>query len=185
MVAAALFSLNSTTATAPPWSGLARTSRPPDEDTSVPCRPSGSWSTAMTFLFSRMDMVAALAVCRLVPAMSGAAISAHRLNSDSSWVVVIPLPTSSMSGSFQPPGPAYGASCTLAWKLASMLGKVALMSPVVRHMLAVWAPHVQTLSWPHSDRLNRIGGPVAASASRIVWSLFSMFPLLLQLSYLR
>src|ERR1035437_10695280 len=185
MVAAEVFSLNSTTATAPPWSGLASTSRPPDEDPSVPCLPSGSWSTAMTFLFSRVDMVVALAVCRLVPAMSGAAISAQRLNSDWSWVVVIPLPTSSMSGSFQAPGPAYWASCTLAWKLASMLEKLALMSPVVRHMLAVWAPHVQTLFWPHSATLNRIGRPDAARAARVAWSLCSMFPLLLQLSYLR
>ena len=35
----------------------------------------------------------------------------------------------------------------------SMLPNDALMSPVVRHRLPEPAPHVHTLSWPHSHRL--------------------------------
>ena len=53
-----------------------------------------------------MDRVVELAEAMFVPAISGAAISAHRLNSERFSVADSePLPTSSMSGSFQWPGP--------------------------------------------------------------------------------
>jgi len=107
MVAVEPVSLNSATDTSPHASGLARTSGPAEEDTRVPCLPRGSWSTAITRVLVSVDNVAALAEAMLVPAISGAAISDRRLNpvcfsvADSD-----PLPTSSMSGSFQCPGPA-------------------------------------------------------------------------------
>ena len=107
MVAVEPVSLNSATETSPPASGLASTSRPPEEETIVPCLPRESWSTAITRELVNMDRVSGRAEGRLVPAISGAAISAHRLNSVRLSVAVIePLPTSSMSGSFQWPGPA-------------------------------------------------------------------------------
>src|SRR5216683_3191207 len=134
----------------------------------------------MTPELVRIDKVAGLAEIRLVPEISGAAISAHRLNSDWSSVAVMPLPISSMSGSFQPPGPANCARVTLEWKIDSMLAKLAVMSPVVRHMFPVAAPQVQTDSWPQLDRLNTMCRPVAARASRMavyrVWA--AMFWLL-------
>src|ERR1035438_1144843 len=131
MVAVEPVSLNRATDTSPLASGLASTSRPLAEDTSRPCLPSGSWSTAITALLVRMDRVAELALARLVPAISGAAISAHRLNSDWFSVALILLPISSMSGSFHAPGPAEEASATLVWKLDSMLEKFGWMSVVV------------------------------------------------------
>ena len=137
MVAVDPVSLNRATDTSPLASGLASTSRPPAEETSVPCLPRESWSTAITALLVRMDRVAELALTRLLPSISGAAISAHRLNSDWSSVALIPLPISSMSGSFHAPGPAKEASPTLVWKLFSMLREVGLDvgggAPQVRH----------------------------------------------------
>ena len=49
----------------------------------------------------------ALMLRRSFPAMSGAAMIAHMLKCARPSVSVKPLPTSSMSGSFQWPGPAY------------------------------------------------------------------------------
>src|SRR6185312_4142418 len=168
MVAVPLFSLNSATETSPFASGLARTSRPPEEETSVPCLPSESWSTAMTREFVRVLIVAELAPAMFVPEIRGAAISDHRLNSLRSSVADMPLPTSSMSGSFQPPGPALEARPTLVWKMLSMLPKLALMSPVVRQELPTDGPQLQGFWKPQSHRLYRMGRPVAARASRMV-----------------
>ena len=152
----------------------------------MPCLPRESWSTAMTLLLVRMRGSCELALAMFVPEISGAAISAHRLNSDWSSVVDMPLPISSMSGSFQCPGPAYEARPTLLWKLESMLAKLSEMSPVVRQLLPTLAPQVHTLSWPQLHRLNRIGRPVAARALRIVvYRVCALVPSLLQLSYLR
>src|SRR3954465_605739 len=133
-------SLNSATDTSPLARGLASTSSPPEEETMVPCLPRESWSTAITRELVRMLRVWLLALARLVPEISGAAISAHRLNSLRSSVAHMPLPPSSMSGSFQPPGPAYDARFTLLWKIDSMLPQLALMSPVVRQLLPMFAP---------------------------------------------
>src|SRR5256714_14729576 len=110
-------------------------------------------------------MVAADAPRRSVPAISGAAICAHRLNSARSSVKDMPLPTSSMSGSFQPPGPANEASPTFWWKIDTMLPELAVMSPVVRHRLPVPAPHVHTLASAHAQRLYTLGPQVAAPAA--------------------
>ena len=69
-----------------------------------------------------MARLAGVMLRRSVPAISGESIAAHRLNSDwYSVVVMSPLPTSSMSGSFQAPGPEYGYKNTFCWKFDSML----------------------------------------------------------------
>ena len=97
--------LKSPTALAPPLSGLAQTSSGPSAFTRSPWRPSGSWSMAITSRLVRIDRVSGLILLRSLPASSGAARIAHRLI----WVryssgFMPPLPTSSMSGSFQFPG---------------------------------------------------------------------------------
>jgi hypothetical protein len=94
---------------------------------------------------------------------------AHKLNSDWFSVALIPLPTSSMSGSFHAPGPAKEASPTLMWKLFSMLEKLGWMSVVVRHRFDTGAAQVHgwTLESQPLHMLNTIGRPVAESAFRI------------------
>src|SRR3954452_4520056 len=153
MVAVPLFSLNSTTDTSPLASGLASTSRPPEELTWRPCLPRESWSTAMTALLPRIDSVVELALTRLLPASSGAAISAHRLKCDRSSVADMPLPTSSMSGSFHAPGPAAAYRPTFWWKIDNMLLKLLPMSPVVRHRLPTLPAQEAGLLTPHSQML--------------------------------
>src|SRR5581483_9358274 len=190
IVAVAPPSLNSTTDTSPLANCLASTSWPPDELTWRPWRPSESWSTAITALLPRIDSVVALAVTRLLPASSGAAISAQRLNSVRSSVVDMPRPTSSMSGSFHAPGFAYVDRPTFWWKIDSMLPYDALMSVVVRHRLPTLPAHVHGELTPHSQMLYTMDRPLAASASRIaeyrlMYCACVLLPALLQLSYFR
>ncbi len=123
----------------------------------MPCLPSGSWSTAITSVFLRIVKVSLETLRRSLPISSGAAMIAQRLT----WVrysvaVMPPLPTSSMSGSFQWPGPANWARSSLVWTRLIMLFQLSLMSPVVRHRLPTLAPHSQTLGGPvrpHSQML--------------------------------
>ena len=85
--------------------GLSNTMRPPEFDTTVACRPNGSWSIRMICLLVSVASVAADALRRSVPMISGAAIIAHMLKCVWYSVSVMPpLPTSSMSGSFQAQG---------------------------------------------------------------------------------
>src|SRR5215471_14996268 len=107
----------------------------------------------MTALLPRVARVSELALTRLLPANSGAAISAQRLKWARPSVVDMPLPTSSMSGSFQCPGPAYESRPTFWWKIDSMEPNEELMSPVVRHRLPTLAPQVHGALTPHSQRL--------------------------------
>ncbi|CAM5404730.1 hypothetical protein SSPIM334S_04364 [Streptomyces spiroverticillatus] len=67
--------------------------------------------------------------------------------------VIPPLPTSSMSGSFQPPGPAYFASGKLCFMMLSIEAQLSLMSRVVRHICPISLPHLQGRYDPHSQRL--------------------------------
>ncbi len=101
-----------------------------------------------------MSKVACDALRRSVPISSGAAIIDH----SEKWLrysvsVIPPLPTSSMSGSFQWPGPAYGASGAFALKIETMLSHTSLMSPVVRHRCPTSAAHSHGLFSPHSQML--------------------------------
>src|SRR5579885_2963853 len=119
----------------------------------------------------------------LVLAISGAAISAHRLNSDRySSGVLPPLPTWSRSGSFHAPGPASRHRSTVAWKLASIDPKLYWMSVVVRHRLAIGPPHVHGSSVRSGLHIaNTIGRPVALSAAlmraySVCWTCCSVSP---------
>ncbi len=110
------------------------------------------------------------------PSMSGAARMHHSVK----WVrysstvqppaATLPspcMPTTSMSGSFQWPGPAYGwRSCCRSKPMSETEPQLSLMSPVVRHMCAPArvAPQSQGFIMPHSHMLNTMGRPVMRSA---------------------
>src|ERR1039458_51161 len=96
-----------------------------------------------------------LVLRRSAPASSGAASRDQRLRCARYSVAVMPpLPTSSMSGSFQWPGPAYFSSPFCLNPMDSMLFHLSSMSSVVRHRLPPdRAPHSQTLSMPYWQRL--------------------------------
>src|SRR6266516_738617 len=153
----------------------------------VPCLPSGSWSTAMTSELVRMLSVVADALRMSLPISNGAAMIAHMLK----WVrysvaLIPPLPTSSMSGSFQWPGPAALAWVSLAWIRPTIRDQLSLMSPEVRQRLPTEGPQFHGWFLPHSQMLYTIGRPVFFSASRIlVYRVTASTPWLLQLSYLR
>src|SRR3954453_15312850 len=103
----------------------------------------------MISLLVRIDLVVALMLTskRLLPAINGALAIAHRLK----WLwfstsVTGPaplslLPTSSMSGSFQWFGPAYGATARLVFTLATIDGHSFFMSVVVRCRLPIVLAH--------------------------------------------
>src|SRR5580704_16833033 len=77
-----------------------------------------------------------------VLAMSGAAISAHRLNSlVYSPKLLPPFPIWRRSGSFHAPGPASRYRPTVPSKLPSIDPKLSSMSVVVRHRFEIGAPH--------------------------------------------
>ncbi len=105
--------------------------------------------------------------------MSGAASRAQKLK----WArfsagVSPPLPTSSMSGSFQWPGPAYGwRSATWSMMCATPMPPQSLlqsqqswMSPVARHRCPTPGAHIQGLVEPHSQIEKTIGRPLARRA---------------------
>src|ERR1700752_4139112 len=90
---------------------------------------------AMTSLFRRMDLVSADICERSLPASSGEARIAHKLM----WVryslyFIPPLPTSSISGSFQWPGPAYLERPAWENPMLDMLMYLSWMSSVVRQL---------------------------------------------------
>src|SRR3954452_23035412 len=102
--------------------------------------------------------VAGVAVRRSEPISRGAAIIAH----NEKWLrysvsVMPPLPTSSMSGSFHRPGPAYPARGAFCLKMDSIEPQLSEMSPVVRHRCP--EPAAQSHGWfsPHSQIDSTIG----------------------------
>ena len=104
---------SSTTARLPSFNWRAQISESPFFMTRSPSRPSASWSTAITSLLVRMSWISGRMARRSLPAISGAARIAHRLKCERySTSLIPPLPTSSMSGSFQWPGPAYDCNPT-------------------------------------------------------------------------
>ncbi len=79
-----------------------------------------------------------------------------------------PFPISSMSGSFQCPGAAYGARRSCSKPIRDIEAQVSPMSPVVRQRFPPTSgPHVQTSWRPYWQRLNTMGRPAARSASPI------------------
>ena len=89
----------------------------------------------MTSALVRMALVVALIERMSFPAMSGAASIAHMPKCERSSSADIPRPTSSMSGSFQWPGPAYWASALSMSMRPVNDPQLALMSNPMRHML--------------------------------------------------
>src|SRR4029078_9773667 len=92
----------------------------------------------MTSAFVIVVFVAALMLRRSFPAMSGAAMIAHMLKCARPSVSFRPLlPTSSMSGSFQCPGPAYEYRFAFLSTRPTTDDQLALMSKPMRHMFAI------------------------------------------------
>ena len=111
---------------------------------------------------------------RSQPIINGALLIAHRAK----WVfsssrVNPPLPTSSISGSFQPPGPDLEARFTFSLKLNSIDPHMSLMSDVVRKELPIDLPHSGTSSRPPLQREKNIYRPVALRASLILGNLIN------------
>uniref|UniRef100_A0A0A8ZA93 AtAGAL2 (Arabidopsis thaliana ALPHA-GALACTOSIDASE 2) n=1 Tax=Arundo donax TaxID=35708 RepID=A0A0A8ZA93_ARUDO len=103
-----------------------------------------------------------------------------------SSVVIPPFPTSSISGSFHPPGPAYDAHLSLLSAMPVMLAQVSWMSPVVLQLFPTSLAHVAGLSTPHSQREKKILLPEFISALLIVLYLgCGLIPWSLQLSYFK
>src|SRR5208282_329213 len=136
----------------------------------------------MTSAFVKISLISGVIERTSLPAISGAASKAHKLKcARDSGVVMPPLPTSSMSGSFQCPGPAK-ASRPTCWSTTSSMPDMqqppsphlifpdhALpMSPPVRHKFPIPFAHSHGLAVPHSHMLKTIGRPVAIRALLIV-----------------
>lgn len=103
--------LNRPTATDPSDRGLANTSVLPSSRTRRPPAPSRSWFTASSRGLRRIALTSADMVRMSLPAMSGAASSDQRAKCERDSVSDRPgRPTTSMSGSFQCPGPDWAAS---------------------------------------------------------------------------
>src|SRR5580693_3461303 len=108
-------------------------------------------------------------VLKSLPAKSGAASSAQRLICVLySSRFIPPFPTSSMSGSFQCPEPAYLERPAWPNPIWVMLEYLSEISPVVRQVFPPTdAPHRHTASAPYWQRLYTIGRPVFTRASCI------------------
>src|SRR5277367_2491861 len=122
----------------------------------------------MTSLLVRISFISGVILRTSFPAMSGAASRHHKLKCARYSVVLIPpLPTSSISGSFQCPGPAYVSrpSCKSRilrkpMEYSFLQSQQSAMSPVVRHRFPTSLAHSHGLLEPHSQRLKTIGRPL-------------------------
>src|ERR1700749_4041982 len=155
----------------------------------------------MTSLLVRISWISGRMSRRSLPAINGAASIAHRLKCERYSVsLILPLPTSSMSGSFQCPGPAYDPIPTCSSRIASTpfeqqppFGHFSLpplrslMSSVVRHKFPpISFPHSHGFAVPHSQMLSTIGRPEASSALRMLaYEAFASCVLVLHQSYFR
>src|SRR5579862_6106255 len=152
--------LNSPTAFEPSSRSLAQTSTAPVFATRPACRPSGSWLTSRTSsLVSRFSVKSSNRVMSH-PINSGEQSRHHRLICVYCSLGVSRLgrtlalqptyPTTSISGSFQCPGPAYFSWPAWPNPIRDMLDQVSVISPVVRQQLPpTSAPHSQTLPIPY------------------------------------
>src|SRR3989338_1990552 len=176
-----------------PTSGPAQTSVSCEKSraTRRPWMPRGSWLTAMTSWLVSTERDSGDSEDSVHPMMRGALASAHRVkctrNSDSVRALGSDgLGHSSMSGSFQPPGPAKGHQASFSMMLCMMRAHELEMSPVVLQLLPTCGAQSAGKSCPHSHMEKRMGLPQEARASRMGGYLTSgEMPSLLQLSYLR
>ena len=133
-----------------------------------PWTPRASWFTAIASVLRRIVLVSSFMFETSHPMIRGAFIKHHKLKWLRYSVVVIPLlPTSNMSGSFHPPGPAWSAARLFRYRLESIESQLSLMSFVVLHELPTARPQVGTSCRPHSQREKNKGCPVAFKASRM------------------
>ena len=93
-----------------------------------------------------------------LPRIRGAAI----MHQSEKWLlfssyVKLPLPTSSISGSFQPPGEAYFHSLTLTSYIARIDAQNGFISGVVLHKFPAEPPHIHGILKPHSQIEKTIG----------------------------
>mmetsp|Transcript_1236 Transcript_1236/g.3600 ORF Transcript_1236/g.3600 Transcript_1236/m.3600 type:complete len:221 (-) Transcript_1236:513-1175(-) len=138
--------------------------------TTMACLPSVSWLTAITSLLVYVSRSKALSPSMLEPISSGAAMAAQSENcvracSGELCTAALELEPTSMSGSFQPPGPAYCESLALICADPYTLAQ-PLTSPEMRHELPSEAPTGAYQS-AQPQREKAIGRPVAFSASRM------------------
>src|SRR6266403_2167731 len=173
---------SNSTALLPSFNCFDQTSRSPSFHTRLPWRPSASWFTAITSLFVKISLISGVMLRKSFPAINGAASMHHKLKcARYSGVVIPPLPTSSMSGSFQCPGPAKLSKPTCKSTMFSIPSSqqvpsghffapdhLSEISPVVRHKLPTSLAHSHGFAVPHSHMLKTIGRPVAFNASRMV-----------------
>src|SRR5207244_8597334 len=119
----------------------------------------------------RDDLVTGVQTCALpillrksFPASNGAARIDHKLICVLySSSLMPPLPISSMSGSFQCPGPAHGASSSWEKPILVIESQVSRMSPVVRQALPpTSAPPFHTSARPYWHSLSRQGRPAVS-----------------------
>src|SRR6185312_5498640 len=153
---------------------------------------------AINSLLVNTLLVSFVMLLRSFPAISGAASMHQRLKwARSSAALKEPFPTSSISGSFQWPGPAYCSSPLCRSRLASTLPPQILplspsillqllaISPEVLHRCPMPAAHSQGLFDPHSQILKTMGLPALYKASRMsVYDAFAFWlPVLHQSSF--
>src|ERR1051325_4233261 len=131
----------------------------------------------MTSRFVKISFTSGDMLRRSFPAIKGDASRHHKLKCARYSVVVIPpLPTSSMSGSFQCPGPACDSSPSWRSRIwttpmppqSRLQSQQSWMSPVVRQRLPTSLAHSHGFAVPHSQMLNTIGRPDLNSASRMI-----------------
>src|ERR1039457_4166018 len=134
-----------------PESCLDHTWFEPDVATSVACLPSGSRFTAITSALVRMAFVVALIERMSLPAMSGDANIAHMPKCERSSSADIPLPTSSISGSFQRPGPAYWAKGLSVSIRPVNDAQVFVISKPIRHMFEILISSPEHVGGPHEQ----------------------------------
>src|SRR5208282_5247136 len=142
----------------------------------VACWPKASWSRASTSSLDNKPKVKASIFCKSQPSSNGADKRHHMLM----WVYCsLPVnrvgcgwphptqPTTSMSGSFQWPGPAKRAHLSWEKPLARMDSQVSTMSPVVRQELANFDSSGAFRNGAELDKLKMTSRPLSRRAPAI------------------
>src|SRR5665213_475450 len=152
---------------------------------------------AMISLLVRIEEVCADMFRSSLPAINGAASMHHNEKWALSSLYFMPLPTSSISGSFQWPGPAYCRMLSCRSRIfrtlngvqplrGGNLSKAGPISPVLRHNCPSFFAQRHGICCPHSQRLNTIGLPAARIALLMVaYASCALIPSVLHQSNLR
>jgi hypothetical protein len=125
------------------------------------CIPKGSWFIAIIYSFPKIYKVELLIFVKSHPISRGDFKAAQRAKWDWYWSWDIPpFPTSSISGSFQAPGPAYWESPAWLYKLCKKDSQKSLISKVVLQEFAIFFAQRYGFYLPHSHIEKYIGLPV-------------------------